>query len=73
MGLFNSKRTTWTQQLANVDTWLPSKRPIYRNRKTGQLYRLDKVEDSQVVLSRTNCGRQIRESFPSFEAKYLRV
>lgn len=46
---FNKVKKGWRQELAQVDTWLPSRRPKYRDRRTGTVYTLDKVEPIKVT------------------------
>lgn len=41
---FNKPPRSWSLQLANVQNWMPSRRPKYRDTRTGVVYRLDKVD-----------------------------
>lgn len=70
---FNKAKKSWKQELAQVDTWLPSRRPKYRNRQTGTVYTLAKVEPEKVTLQRDGCGKIIYELPAAFERNYKRI
>lgn len=70
---FNKVKKGWRQELAQVDTWLPSRRPKYRARRTGTVYTLDKVEPTKVTLRREGCGKIIYELPADFERDYKRI
>lgn len=70
---FNKVKKGWRQELAQVDTWLPSRRPKYRDRRTGTVYTLDKVEPTKVTLRRESCGKIIYILPAVFERNYKRI
>lgn len=70
---FNKAKKSWKQELAQVDTWLPSRRPKYRDRRTGTVYILDKVEPTKVTLRREGCEKLIYILPADFERNYKRI
>lgn len=70
---FNRAKKNWKQELAQVETWLPSQRPKYRDRRTGTIYTLAKVEPGRVTLQRAGCGKIIYELPAAFEKNYKRI
>ena len=69
---FNKSLRSWALQLANVQNWLPSRRPRYRDTRTGMVYRLDKVEPRAVWLTKS-CGSKRSFSPAEFENFFKRV
>jgi len=61
----------WSKKFAKVHTWIPSRRPTYKNTLTGNVVVLDKVCDQTVTLRRT-CGKVEQISWHSFEKNYIK-
>lgn len=66
-----AKEQHWTQKYAQVHTWIPSRRPTYKNTLTGTEVVLDKVGDQTVTLRRS-CGKVEQISWHSFEKNYIK-
>ena len=69
---FNNSLRSWALQLANVQNWMPSRRPKYMDTRTGTVYRLDKVDGCRVWLTK-DCGSKRRFSTAEFENWFKRV
>ena len=74
MNLFKFfRKKPWTETYAKVENWMPSSRPKFRNKITGQTYTLSKVNLDGSVVLQASCGKTSRKSKPDFERNYIRV
>lgn len=71
--LINVKKRTWPAQWEKVNTWLPSRRPRFKSKRNGLLYRLDEVNPREVVLRKEGCNRATRLSYGAFESGFINV
>lgn len=60
------------KQFAQVNSWLPSRRPKYKDTRTGIIYTLDKV-DGYTIWLRKACGRSLAVTSTTFEKYFKKI
>ena len=63
----------WRQLFRRVSNWEPSRRPRYRHKLGGEIWRLDDVSKDGVVLRQDGCQRAQKISCGTFERDYINV
>ncbi len=63
----------WRQLFRQVANWEPSRRPRYRHKLGGEIWRLDEVSKDGVVLGQDGTPATRRLTCASFERDYINV